>query len=49
MALVGYLNAMVNHISSRSDMEQVYDRHTYLPEMREAIEKWERSLADVIK
>lgn len=32
---------LVNHISSRTEMEETYDLYTYLPEMREAIEKWE--------
>ncbi len=37
---------LVNHISARSEMELVYDQHTYLPEMRDAIERWERELAN---
>jgi integrase len=32
---------LVNHISARTDMEETYDLHLYLEEMREAIEKWE--------
>jgi len=32
---------VVNHINSRSDMEIVYDRYKYLPEMRAAFELWE--------
>ncbi len=32
---------LVNHVSSRSDLEDVYDCWSYLPEMRAAIEKWE--------
>lgn len=35
---------LVNHISARTDMEEVYDLHTYLPEMREAIARWEAHL-----
>jgi hypothetical protein len=31
---------LVNHISARTDMEETYDLHLYLEEMREAIEKW---------
>jgi hypothetical protein len=48
--LVGYVfsptspSELVNHISSRGDMEEVYDRYSGLPEMREAIEKWETHL-----
>jgi hypothetical protein len=30
---------LVNHISARTDMEETY--YTNLPEMREAMEKWE--------
>lgn len=35
---------LVNHISSRTEVEEVYDLHTYLPEMREAMGKWEAFL-----
>jgi integrase len=35
---------LVNHISSRTEMEETYDLYTYLPEMREAMEKWEAFL-----
>jgi len=35
---------VVNHVSARSDMERTYDLHRYLPEMRDAIEKWEAHL-----
>jgi len=28
-------------------MELVYDQHTYLPEMKDAIERWERQLANL--
>lgn len=40
---------LVNHISARTEMEEVYDLYTYLPEMWEAIEKWEGHLADLFK
>jgi integrase len=39
---------LVNHISSRGDMEEVYDRWTYMPEMRQAIEKWEAHLTAIL-
>jgi integrase len=39
---------MVNHISAQSDMELVYDLYEYLPEMREAIQKWEDYIRKVI-
>jgi integrase len=32
---------IVNHITARTDMEETYDLYTYLPEMRETMEKWE--------
>lgn len=39
---------MVNHISAQTDMEQVYDQYKYLPEMREAMTRWERHLEENI-
>jgi integrase len=38
---------LVNHVSARTDMEETYDLHLYLEEMREAIEKWEAFLKTV--
>ncbi|MGX1412828.1 tyrosine-type recombinase/integrase [Bradyrhizobium elkanii] len=35
---------LVNHISARSDVEDIYDRHTYLPEMALAMENYEHYL-----
>lgn len=32
---------LVNHISARTEMEEIYDRYSYMDEMREAMEKWE--------
>lgn len=32
---------LVNHVSARTDMEETYDLHLYLDEMREGMEKWE--------
>lgn len=32
---------LVNHSSARTEMEETYDLYAYLPEMREAMEKWE--------
>lgn len=29
-------------------MEETYDLHTYLPEMREAMEMWETLLKDLV-
>jgi hypothetical protein len=39
---------LVNHISARTEMEETYDLYTYLPEMREAMEKWEVFLQTII-
>lgn len=38
---------LVNHVSSRSAMQDVYDRHTYLPEMRQAVENYEKYLQSI--
>jgi integrase len=38
---------LVNHISARTEMEETYDLYTYLPEMREAMEKWEAFVRSV--
>jgi integrase len=35
---------LVNHASARTEMEETYDLYTYMPEMREAMEKWEAFL-----
>jgi hypothetical protein len=32
---------LVNHASARTEMEETYNLYTYLPEMREAMERWE--------
>jgi integrase len=40
---------LVNHVSSRSAMQTVYDRWSYLPEMREAVERYEQWLTDRLK
>lgn len=32
---------LVNHASARTEMEETYDLYTYLPEMRDAMERWE--------
>lgn len=36
---------LVNHVSSRSEMEETCDLWSYLPEMREAMGRWESYLA----
>jgi len=40
---------VVNHVSARSDMERTYDLHRYLPEMRDAIERWETHLTALLR
>jgi integrase len=41
--------ALLNHISAKSEVEAIYDLYTYLPEMRDAILKWEQQLAGLLK
>jgi integrase len=38
---------LVNHVSSRSTVDKIYDHYTYMPEMREAIEKYEKFLQSI--
>jgi integrase len=38
---------LVNHVSARTEVEEIYDLHTYIPEMREAIDKWEAFLLSI--
>jgi integrase len=40
---------LVNHVSSRSAVEAIYDRHTYLPEMRAAVERYEAYLISLLR
>jgi integrase len=40
---------LVNHISSRSEVEAIYDRHTYADEMRAAVDRFEEWFAALIK
>jgi integrase len=39
---------LVHHISSRTDVERIYDQWTFLPEMRAAQQKYEDYLAAVV-
>jgi integrase len=39
---------LVNHVSSRSPMEEIYDRHTYLDEMRKAVDSYEGYLLKLL-
>lgn len=39
----------INHVSgTQAGIVAVYQRHTFLPEMREAVERWERHLTSLI-
>jgi integrase len=40
---------LVNHISARTEMEEVYDEHTYMDEMRDAMNRWEAHLTALIE
>ena len=40
---------MVNHISARTDMEEVYDQYTYLPELQAAAEAYGAHFAEIIR
>ncbi|MGY3406135.1 integrase [Bradyrhizobium sp. GM5.1] len=35
---------LVNHVSSRTEVDRIYDRHTYLDEMRRAVDSYEQYL-----
>jgi hypothetical protein len=40
---------LLAHIPPRSDVTaSVYDQHSYLPEMRKALELWERHLLAIV-
>jgi len=39
---------LVNHVSARSEMELVYDQHTYMPEMQRAVALWEGQVAKIL-
>jgi integrase len=44
------IEALLNHVSgTRAGIVGIYQRYDYLPEMREALEKWERHLATLLK
>jgi integrase len=40
---------VVNHIGHRNEMARTYDRHTYRPQMRDALERWERRLLNIVR
>jgi hypothetical protein len=39
---------ILNHVSSRSEVEDTYDLHLYLDPMRGALEKWEQHLQKIL-
>jgi hypothetical protein len=39
---------LVNHVSVTSPVSKIYDRYSYLPEMRKAVEAYETHLAAVL-
>lgn len=40
---------VLNHISARSDVEDVYDLNLYLPEMRDAMERWQNHVSSLLE
>jgi integrase len=40
---------LINHVSSRSPVEAVYDRYSYLPEMREPVTRYERFILGLLE
>jgi integrase len=40
---------LVNHISARTEMEETYDLHLYLEEMRDAMERWECHISSLLE
>jgi hypothetical protein len=39
---------LINHILTVTDVEKIYDRYKYLPEMREAVQKYEAFFLDLV-
>jgi hypothetical protein len=39
---------LINHVSSTSDVEKIYDRYKYLPEMRQAVQNFEAFLLGLV-
>ncbi len=39
---------LINHVSSRSELEEIYDQHKYLSEMRAAIDKYEQWFVECV-
>jgi integrase len=41
--------ALLNHTAAKTDVERIYDRYQYLPEMRTAVALWEDHIASLMK
>jgi integrase len=39
---------LINHVSSTTEVEKIYDRFTYMPDMRIAVEKYHSHLATIL-
>lgn len=39
---------VLNHISARTEVEDVYDLNLYLPELRDAMQRWENHLTNLL-
>ena len=39
---------LLNHVSAKTEVEAIYDTYNYLPEMRQAIEKWDGRVAELL-
>jgi integrase len=39
---------LVNHVSFRSDVEEVYDHYRYLPELGDAMQKWQAHVMAIL-
>lgn len=40
--------ALLNHVSAKSEVEAIYDQYRYVPEMKAALEIWEQYLSNLI-
>jgi integrase len=40
--------ALLNHTSAKTDVERIYDRYNYLPEMRAAMTLWEKHIDSLL-
>jgi hypothetical protein len=40
---------VLNHVSNRSEMDEVYDQYDYRAEIRAALERWDRAVQTILK